>query len=128
MPEEVISWAWTWGPPNGPSRTAHFGQNLPFDIVRILLCVASFIMVALTLRVLAEQRRRDLPMSRAQTYRFLGQVTAGVLIGVDLAYTVGTTAGPRLIGCAVFITLAMLGVIGKRRLQLGEPMRKEEAA
>ena len=120
----TLPWAWTWGPPNGPSRSAQFGDNMPFDILRVALCICAFIMVAMTLRVIIEQSRRPVTMNRAQTYRFLGQAVVGVLIGVDLAYTVGTTAGPRMLACAVFIVLATLGVQGKRRLQLNEPVVK----
>lgn len=121
MPAEVVAWTWHWGPPGSLASKAHFGDNLPFDVIRVGVVIAGAILVALCARVVVEQSRRKRKMARGQVARFIALGLAALAILITEAYVVGTTATLRLPVFAAVIGFGIWGTVGKRASQQEEP-------
>ena len=121
MPASV-DWDWTWGPASGIANQYEFGDNLPWDIVRVAMVIMSMILLFGCLRVIAEQRRRQLQMPRTQEARFVALILASIYVGGTESWVMGTPATPRVVVGAVMLLLGLYGVLGVRRKQMKQPI------
>lgn len=118
MPAQVI-WTWHWGPP-GTANLRGFGDNIWFDIIRLVLIILSVCLAWICFRIMVEQRRRPVEMSRYQEMRFVSLALMALALATTEAWLMGTTATPRLFVHMACVMTGLYGVYGKRRQQKRE--------
>lgn len=112
-------WDWAWVPIR---QDASFGDNLPFDLVRLFVVVVGIVLMFVTARVMVEQKRRAEEFPVTQVGRFVSlAILNGYVVSTEIA-VFGTPGTPRLFVGLLGIALGIWGVHGMRRKQLRQPV------
>ena len=117
-----VDWSWGWGPSNAVVNNAHFGDNLPWDIVRILVCIGGLALMWNILRVMVEQHRRTINFGPGQGARLIALLIADVSLSMTELWVVGTPATPRLLMSLAVVCVGTYGVAQMRRQQHDQPI------
>lgn len=115
-PHDHWTWRWIVDPP------AQFGDNLPFDIVRLFVVLLTIILTLATGRVLKEQRRRAEPFEPGQAARFVSLLLLLWFVGLTELAVFGTPASPRLFVAIGAVTTGLWGVYKARAKQRRTPV------
>lgn len=105
-------WAWGWTPFPLPTE---FGDNPVVDWLRVIACLLAFLLLAVSGRVVLEQRRRQIPMPPGQIARFMALGVAAVSLSLTEVAVMGAPMGPRLVST---LLVDVLGLWGTNRIRI----------